>query len=370
MARKAAGLLALGGLLLGAVPGWQAAAPALAWEQAAAVPASREAASAPDQTSAPASDAALNAAAPGGSASAPAPAAATREHRYRMSAAIRPLLFWIGSKNVGGARIVWQENGGERGYEFLLGSDPDRAPRRINRWGWVKERQDASGATQVGLMRRSDEETVEQARAQVGYEGDYVFKLIRTTVSAGAARAENTVWRVSDDFSYYDLPELLRFVEGRPQAPPRVNVALLPPGTEPGFLFAVADLVARAVTAARRTPPALPAGITARFNFNAVVYELRLRSAKWEASADYGGRSYERLARLDFESYNPKLRTTERFTLVCGTEGELAGVPVYVKYQPKWWFKAEGVLDPTQSFEKRRAGSAAVPREETHVHGN
>lgn len=56
--------------------------------------------------------------------------------------------------------------------------------------------------------------------------------------------------------------------------------------------------------------------------------------------------------RLDFESYNPKLRTTEPFSLVCGTDGPLTGVPVYVKYQPKWWFKAEGVLDETQAFER------------------
>jgi len=48
-----------------------------------------------------------------------------QEHRYRLSAAIRPLLFWVGAKNVGGARIVWREGDeGRRGYELLLGSDP------------------------------------------------------------------------------------------------------------------------------------------------------------------------------------------------------------------------------------------------------
>ena len=55
--------------------------------------------------------------------------------------------------------------------------------------------------------------------------------------------------------------------------------------------------------------------------------------------------------RIDFESYNPTLDTTERFTLACGTEGEWKGVPVYVKYQPKWWFKAEGVIDESQIFD-------------------
>jgi hypothetical protein len=294
-----------------------------------------------------------------------------KEHRYRMSAAIRPLFFWMGKSDVGGARVVWREGDGRRGYEFLLGSDPDRAPRRLNRWGWVFEEAGPAGAIQVGLMRRTDEETVAQARAQAGFEGDYVFKLIRTRVAGGAARSENTVWRVRDDFTYYDLAELLRLVEGDPQAPPRINEAQLPPGTEPGFLFAVAGLVERAVEAAGRTPRRLLRDVEARFNFNAVVFDLRLRSTQWEEAKEYGGGRYERLVRLDFESRNPKRRTTERFTLVCGTEGELRGVPVYVRYQPHWWFKAEGVLDEKQAFERRqgerrpaRRGEGASPATE------
>lgn len=295
-----------------------------------------------------------------------------KEHRYRMSAAIRPLLFWIGDKDVGGARIVWRGDAdGRRGYEFLLGSDPDRAPRRINRWGWVREDAGASGATQIGLMRRTDEESVEQARARVGFEGEYVFKVIRTRVKDRTARSENTVWLVQDDFTYYDLAEVLRLVEGRPQAPPRVNEASLPPGTHPGFLFAVADLVDRALAAAARTPRELLHDVATRFNFNALVYDLRLRSTAWEETAEYGGRRHAKLVRIDFESFNPKLRTTERFTLVCGTEGDLAGVPVYVKYQPKWWFKAEGVLDETQSFETgNRSRPVASITEEDRVHSH
>jgi hypothetical protein len=293
----------------------------------------------------------------GTAAASEAPREDTKEHRYQMSAAIRPLLFWIGDKDVGGARIVWRRDAeGRRGYELLLGSDPDRAPRRINRWGFVREEGSASRATQMGLMRRTDEQTVQEARAQVGYEGEYVFKAIRTSVAAGKARSENTVWRVDRDLTYYDLPELLRLVEEPPQAAPKVHEAAIPPGTEPGFLFAVADLVERTVTAAVQSPRVLLTGVATRFNFNAVVHDLKLRQTEWIDAKEYGGRLYERLVRIDFESYNPKLQTTERFTLVCGTEGRLAGVPVYVKYQPKWWFKAEGVLDETQSFERPARG--------------
>jgi hypothetical protein len=68
--------------------------------------------------------------------------------------------------------------------------------------------------------------------------------------------------------------------------------------------------------------------------------------------------------RIDCESYNPTLNTTERFTLAVGTEGEWKGVPVYVKYQPKWWFKAEGVIDESQVF-GRAESARAEPDEPT-----
>lgn len=285
------------------------------------------------------------------SPSPPEPPPIFKEYRYRMSAAIRPLLFWMGDGDVGGARIIWRQGeDGRRGYEFLLGSDPDRAPRRINRWGFVREELNGHRATQIGLMRKTDEKSVEEARANVGFEGEYVFKVIQTVVAGVEARAENTVWLVRDDYTYYDLGEVLGLVTKTPPTPPSVNEASLPPGTHPGFLFAVADIVDRAVTAATREPREFLEKVTTRFNFNAVAYELRLRKTSWEESQEYGDRRYEDLVRIDLESYNPTLNTTERFTLVCGTEGEWKGVPVYVKYQPKWWFKAEGVIDESQVF--------------------
>jgi hypothetical protein len=276
-----------------------------------------------------------------------------KEYRYRMSAAIRPLLFWIGDGDVGGARIVWRKgNDGRLGYEFLIGSDPDRAPRKINRWGFVREELDGDRATQIGLMRKTDEESVEEAREKVGFEGEFVLKVIRTRIVGSEARAENTVWLVQDDYTFYDLGDVLRLVSATPQAPPSVNEASLPSGTHPGFLFAVADLVDRAVKAATREPRELLEKQTTRFNFNAVAYELRLRKTKWEESKKYGDTEYQNLVRLELESYNPKLDSTERFTLAVGTEGRWKGVPVYVKYQPKWWFKAEGVIDESQVFER------------------
>jgi hypothetical protein len=275
------------------------------------------------------------------------------ERRYRMSAAIRPLLFWIRSRNVGGARIVWRADGeGRRGYELLIGSDPTRAPRRINRWGWVREDQDPAGATMVGLMRRTEEETLQAARSQIAAEGHggYSFKAIRARVEDGVGRAANTLWRVEKNYTYHELEDVLRVVASPPQAPPNVRQAVLPEGTRPGFLFAVAELVDEGVAAARTPGAALPAGRSLPFTFNAGRYTLRLRDVDRLAAATYGGRRYERLVRMRFESDNLELRTRERFTLVCGTEAPLAGVPVFLEYQPKWWFKADAFLDDAAGF--------------------
>jgi hypothetical protein len=276
-----------------------------------------------------------------------APVAA--ERRYRLSAAIRPLLFWIGKSNVGGAKIVWRADGeGGKGYELLLGSDPARAPRKINRWGWAREDADATGATMYGVMNRSEDDSLDQAKATLGRGKDgYFFKLIRARVEGGAARAESTTVFAPVDYDFRQLGELLRFAAAA-RSTPRVRTGTVAVGVRPGLLFAIADLVREGVEAARtgrRGGAALP-GVP--YTFNAGLYDLSVSDWERVERATYAKQVYERLVRLDFQSRNRETGNTERFVLVCGTDGPLAGVPVFVRYQPKWWFKVEGVLDETE----------------------
>ena len=275
----------------------------------------------------------------------------TAEHRYRLSAAIRPLLFWMGKSNVGGARIVWRADGeGRKGYELLLGSDPDRAPRRINRWGFVREDADPSGATMLGVMNRSEDDSLDQAKGSLGRGTDgYLFKLNRASVEWGVARAEAITLHAPQDFTFRQLDELLHFAEVARETP-RVRTSRLPSGVHPGLLFALADLVRAGVEAARIPGAAGPAPRAVQYTFNAGVYDLTVASWERVERAQYGARIYEKLVRLEFESRNREKGNTERFVFACGTEGDLAGVPVFVRYQPKWWFKVEGVLDPTETL--------------------
>ncbi len=294
----------------------------------------------------------LAAAAPPLRAADPVPGArvpATAEHRYRLSAAIRPLLFWIGRSNVGGARIVWREEGeGRRGYELLLGSDPARAPRKINRWGYVREDAGPSGATTIGVMNRSEDDDLDQAKASLGRGRDgYLFKINRARVENGVARAEATAVWAAEDYTFRQLDALLQFAE-RAKPAARVRSGVLEPGTHPGLLFALADLVRAGVDAARDPSSRGPQPSAVGYTFDAGAYDLSVRSWERVREARYGSRTYRNLVRLEFESRNRRRGSSERFVLACATEGDLAGVPVFVRYQPKWWFKVEGVLDPDE----------------------
>jgi hypothetical protein len=283
----------------------------------------------------------------------PAAMRVKQEHRYRLSAAIRPLLFWVGAKNVGGARIVWREQEeGRRGYELLLGSDPARAPRKINRWGFVREDLGPTGGIMLGVMNRSEEDSIGQATsrmAQEAKEGRFLFKLIHARVDGSETRAENTILMAPTDFTFRQLEDLQRYAESANPLP-RVRTGRLPDGARPGLLFAIADLVGAGVEAGRTPGSKGPPQRKVQFTFNASIYDLVVKSWERVARARYGSRTHERLVRMEFESRNLERGSVERFVLVCATEGPLEGVPVFVQYQPKWWFKIEGVLDEDETL--------------------
>jgi len=198
-------------------------------------------------------------------------------------------------------------------------------------------------------MNRSEDDSLDQAKAGLQNKGSYLFKLNRARVENGRARAEATTLYAPQDFTLRQLDELLRFAETTKPVP-RVRSRGLPPGTRPGLLFALADLVAAGVDAARVAGSRGPARAVVKYTFNAGVYDLAITSWERVDQARYGGNAFEKLVRLEFESRNLQTGGTERFVLACGTEGPLTGVPVFVRYQPKWWFKVEGVLDETETL--------------------
>ncbi len=274
-----------------------------------------------------------------------------KEHRYRMSAKIRPLLFWIGKDNVGGARVRWRQgDGDDRGYDLLIGSDPKRAPRGINRWGFILEESRGGQSDVLGVIKKSDEDTLQAAQADTLAKGEqgFFWKMIQGKTLDSESVATVTLTRVAKDYSYRDLDTLLDTLIRFP-GPPHVKKVAVPSGGRSGFLTALADLVHDTVEQARSTGRA-PARKSMPYAYYGYQYDLTRTGAAMRTKQTYGGRVYPKLVETDFEVRERGDTWVESFTLVLGLDGPLTEVPVFVSYQPKWWFKADMVLDDRETF--------------------
>jgi hypothetical protein len=263
----------------------------------------------------------------------------TKVHRYRMAGRIRPLLFWMGRDEVGLARIVWRgPDEGTRAYELLVGTDPSSVPRRINRWGYIADETDGRAGRVLAVMSRSDEASIGDVQASAGRPGGR-FKAMAAQVEPLSA-----TWRVvpvstATDPTIHDVLPLLDRV--------RADVALaaqqsrhVARDARAGFLIAVAELVDRAVSSAG-TPGALASlvGPPIPYIFAQGSYELRLRSLKAASLVPAGDSGTIRGLDGEFEILNLNTRETTRFAMSFGAEGALAGVPVSISWQPRWWLQ-------------------------------
>jgi hypothetical protein len=283
----------------------------------------------------------------------PAAPPVVAEHKYRMLAKVRPLLFWISKDDVGGARISWRGDGdGAFGIDLLIGSDPGRAPRQINRWGYIAEQVRGGDARVIGVMKQSNEESVAEAEAGLDKEGQggYVFRAIQGRSADGESRAAVTTVRVARDMTFHDIEPLLALINAGGRTGEDRAVAL-PDGTRPGMLVALTDLVKGSVDAYTKTAASkYKAPAPVRYVYFGTFYDLTMKSSELLKTATVDGKRYTNVARSEFEIKNRTTGETTKFQLTYGTEGPLAGIPVHAVYQPKWWFEVQLFLDERTAF--------------------
>ena len=259
------------------------------------------------------------------------------QFHYSMSARIRPLLlFWIGRSGVGDATVTRQLTPEHTRYSLLIGSDPDRAPRRINRWGYIEEDIRGAEAHLVGLMTKSDEDSIEQADANLRAQaaGAHPFKVIQATVSGDRFSSVVTTVAAPEDYTSRQIGAALDLV--RRESPAGTSRVLrLPPGTRPGFLAALADAMHGTSTA------------TIAYAYHGRLYELRQTHVQRIANAQIGGVAYGPAAAGDFVVTSRHDGEQTRFSMTYGTAGSYADVPLKVTYQPRWWMQVELTIDGT-----------------------
>jgi hypothetical protein len=276
------------------------------------------------------------------------PGATTERYHYTMTARVRPLLlFWISRSGVGEAVVTRRRAPGEADYSLLIGSDPERAPRRINRWGYIDEEIRGSEATLIGLMTESDEDSIQEAEANLHKQagGDRVFKVIHATVDSEQARSVVTSIAAPEAYSFRQMDALLTLAR-REGSPGTSRIVQLPVGTRPGFLSALAELMHRHVEQSSTSGAVQPASpIT--YVYHGRIYKLRTTRVQTTASLRVGNASYARVITADFEIKSAYDGELTRFSMTYGTDGPFSEVPLTMSYQPRWWMQVDLALDPT-----------------------
>ena len=280
---------------------------------------------------------------------------------YTMTARVRLLLFWVGKDDVGGGYIrrgTLPRDPASDVIELLIGSDPAKAPRAINRWGAASEIvHKASGSSHsaessafFGFMKVSggtsaaemEKELARQKRA-----GSFLFSAIINQGERKFDFAKVVPFSSDTDFTIHQFDQAKSMVfdrllgsEGRLKEIALSEVQAC--GRREGFLESVAELVEPAIDGGD-PPPSLC------YFYNGVQHQLTLaqvtrvpsetvRLTLRDEPHEYV-RTYQNLVLARFENFDQTTKKKTEFELLLGTTGSLRGVPVQIHYQPNWWFQ-------------------------------
>ena len=264
-----------------------------------------------------------------------------RQHTYRMAGKVRMLLLWVGREDVGSAVINWRGSGQDRAYELLIGSDPSKAPGQLNKWGYLVEEIRGSETSVVGVISQDNEDQLDDVKAGLAApQGHRPFDTIRGRVGHAEAHARVGTLYAPNSLTYREAPAVLRMVlEDRSKPVKRLD---RPGGVRSGFLTSLTELVSKTLAFQHGSNP--PTLQSIPYVHGDRLYELRLLQSTPLARYERDGRTFENVIRGRFETGRAGGRSGTRFELVYGASGPMAGIPVLVSYQPKWWLQVDLVL--------------------------
>lgn len=273
-------------------------------------------------------------------------------YSYRMAGRVRPLLFWISRDRVGSGLIVWRRAEGGAAYELLIGTDPATAPRAVNRWGYIMEDVRSSGARIFGVITTAEESTISAVRQKAAKDQPPGrFKAIDAWIDSRGACATTATFDTERDHTLQEVSDLVRRVHERLASVPPKDVRM-PAGVRPGFLTAVAELVTDTMTARRDGAAAMTRlkGRTIPYIYGPDLLDMSLTGLdSVDPARRPPGPSIARDARdivtASFEARSRATGERYRFELDYATTGPLAGVPLTIRYQPRWWLQAELTIE-------------------------
>ena len=288
------------------------------------------------------------------------PARRDADHLYRIKGKVRLLFFWVSADDVGGARITRRGGKADQSIALLIGSEPARAPRGVNEWGYIREDSVGDSTTVFGIRTLTDGDSPDQAEARRTAPGRMAeLGVLCSTVSRLEASSRTTTVYVGREATYRDVESVLGVVERSARWKGLHTVRSV--DTAPGFLTAL-DVMLRATAVAARESRVTPRSSRVAYVYKDAVYDLIPRRIERlpVLRTKYG--LFHNLLRSDISVRNRRTGSTTGFSITFGTEGALSGIPVAAVYQPNWWFKVELALDEHQDVPPDPAVDSSVGR--------
>ncbi len=258
----------------------------------------------------------------------------------------------------------WREE-----VEVLFGSEPQRIPGRINRWGHGRESADwiwdddavaprLLGTEFEGVMRHSTESSIGEVVPESGAaKTAHPYDVTRSVVFPERAYHELRVFTDEEEF-HYRRPErlLAKYRESLVSTPPlrQRDLPNRPPayGEPYGFLTGLSRILGQIVEVHERSPEVLqrtrPSLV---FVFNTKPYLLDVTGIRRVASFQtrYGALRLPDVVVVELRCFNTVKRTRTEFAIWVPLSGYLKGMPVRILLQPRWWLRLQLDLDPGAS---------------------
>ena len=260
-----------------------------------------------------------------------------RQHTYRMAGKIRVLLLWVGRDDVGSGVIKWRGGGAEKAIEILIGSDPNRAPSRLNKWGYLVEAMRGGESSVVGLISQENDDRLSDVKADLKASKDQrAFDTIRGYAATAEGLARVGTLYAPSHLTYHDADTVLDGVLADSSL--AVKRVARRGNVRPGFLTSLTELITSSLDKNNNNK-------RLQYIHGDRLFELRLVDATHLARLDRDGRTWQNVIRGRFETGEAGNHSGTRFELVYGASGALTGIPILISYQPKWWLQVDLVLN-------------------------
>ena len=286
--------------------------------------------------------------------------AVSADYRYRIVGRVRLLLFWVSSDNVGGARAtVRTREDGARALALLIGSDPAKAPRGINEWGYIREEERGEASVAFGVRSITDADSLDEAEARLASgAGPALYGAICSMAGLATAEAWVTSVRARRDVTYRQFGGLLEVLATSRRWERRQTARS--ESAAPGLLTALERMIHAGTEAVRGGEPWPPRIAPIVYVYKGAEYDLRLQTLERVGQLRTRSRTFRDLVKGEYAIRNRATGHVTRFSVTHGLTDALANVPVHATFQPNWWFKIELQLEEGLDVPRDPADEAAV----------